>query len=89
MFDKDWRYATRFQEFLKYIHAYLKNEIVVFNPFHKNVMEGFIDKLKQSKRRLDRVIRVLYFNPLDIDMFINNGFCIDEELPHKIVVLKL
>ena len=37
MFDKDWRNATRFRELLKHIHAYLKNEIVVFNIIHQIV----------------------------------------------------
>ena len=37
MFDKDWRNATRFRELLNYIHAYLKNEIVVVKVNKKDV----------------------------------------------------
>lgn len=65
------------------------NYFYLFNPFHKDIMQGFIDRLKESKDRKDRDIRVVYFNPLDLNMFIKNGFCIDNELSHKIVVLRL
>ena len=65
------------------------NWFYAFNPFSKDIMQGFIDRLKESKDRKDRNIRVVYFNPTELDMFIENGFCIDEELPHRIVVLSL
>ena len=75
--------AAKYDEYDEYNYFYL------FNPFHKEIMEGFIDRVRSSKQQNDRVIRVIYFNPIDIDLFLTNGFVVEEELQHKISILKL
>ncbi len=75
--------ASKFEGYGDYNYFY------IFNPFHESVMQGFIDKLKQSKEDNPREIRVLYFNPMDKAMFINSGFELEKILQHDIAVLRL
>lgn len=64
------------------------NYFYMFNPFHRDYMQGFLNNLKKSRERRDRDIRVLYLNPVDIEMFLNNGFAIEKQLQHGVVILK-
>lgn len=74
--------AAKFDGYDDYNYFYL------FNPFHQNVMQGFIDRLKQSKEQKPREIRVLYLNPMDKEMFIKSGFKLEQTLKHGISVLR-
>lgn len=75
--------ASKFEGYDDYNYFY------IFNPFHKEIMQGFIDQLKCSKEKTPRTIRVLYLNPLDGDMFVESGFELERTLQHGVAVLKL
>lgn len=59
------------------------NVFYLFNPFNGSTMEGFINKLIESYRINNRKITVIYFNPREDAMFMDNYFrkeTIDESL---------
>lgn len=74
--------AQNFDFYDKYNYFYL------FNPFHGYIMDGFIDKLIESIDNKPRTIRVIYFNPVDKELFFAKGFIIEKMLKHGILVLK-
>lgn len=75
--------ASIFDDYDEYNYFYL------FNPFHEHIMEKFVENLKKSRDKSNRDIRVLYFNPVELNVFKNSGFIIEERLQHRIVVLRL
>lgn len=75
--------AAEFDEYDEY------NCFYMFNPFHRDAMQGFLDNLKKSREKRGRELRVLYLNPVDVEMFLDNGFIVERKLKHGIVVLKI
>lgn len=69
--------AKEWDKYGNYIVFYL------FNPFNGSTMEGLINKLIESYRINNRKITVIYFNPREDAMFMDNHFrkeTIDESL---------
>lgn len=74
--------AAIYDEYDEYNYFYL------FNPFEEGIVQKFLDNILISKKRKNRDIWVLYFNPMHVKVFLNHGFIIERQLPHEIVVLK-
>lgn len=74
--------AKFYDEFDEYNYFYL------FNPFHNDIMDGFIKNLEKSLNRHHRMITIIYFNPVDVKSFLNNGFEITDRLKHNILILR-
>ena len=48
--------------------------IFLFNPFDKVIMSGVVQRIIASQKRNPRTIRILYANPMDKGLFLNEGF---------------
>jgi SAM-dependent methyltransferase len=48
--------------------------IFLFNPFDETIMSGVVENIEISLDKNPRDIIVIYFNPLNKELFINNGF---------------
>ena len=71
MFQGD---AALFDSYDDYNYFYL------YNPFYANIMSPFIRHLKDNVTKSPRTIRVLYLHPVLHEMFINEGFSVEEDL---------
>jgi predicted RNA methylase len=48
--------------------------IFLFNPFDTVIMSGVVQRIVASQTRKARTIRILYANPMDKGLFLNEGF---------------
>ncbi len=55
--------------------------IFMFNPFDETIMSGVINNINESLLKSPRKITVIYFNPIQKHLFLNNGF--EEEFQTK------
>lgn len=74
--------AKFFSDYDKYNYFYL------FNPFHGDIMEGFLNNLKESIARKNRRVTIIYFNPRDADILENVGFTRTQSLKHRIEIYR-
>lgn len=71
----------------KYFRDYDRyNYIYLFNPFHGDIFEGFVNGLKESIKKRRRVVKIIYFNPIDRDILVDAGFKKVEDLKHHIEI---
>ena len=56
------------------------NYFYIANPFDDTIMKPFLQNIKTSVSRKPRKIYIIYFNPLQHDMLISEGFMLEQEL---------
>ena len=55
----------------------------IYNPFGRSIIKEVAKRIKESQKKQDRDLWVIYYHPVFLDLFENAGFKFQKENPEE------